>query len=280
MGVNEYLLTAAALLPAVILGCYVFKKDRVEKEPVSLLILLFSLGILCCFPAAMAEEWLIELMGKIFSLADVHPKEGTQLLPSMFRVYNFVKYFIGVALVEEGCKLIALKAATRKNENFNCLFDGLIYAVFVSLGFAAFENVLYVLENGWINAFMRGVLSVPAHMFFAVLMGVYYSMEHITEKAAEIEKRLGEEGEICVNGPFNPKKYRYKKLLIPVAAHGLYDFCCTSDSGLAIAVFYGFVAFLYIYCFGKIKSFSEADGFSGSYAENMVRAKYKKCEEI
>ena len=52
--------------------------------------------------------------------------------------------FIGIALVEEGSKFSFLKNFFSPKE-FNEPFDGIIYAVMISLGFAV-ENFMYVLE--------------------------------------------------------------------------------------------------------------------------------------
>jgi RsiW-degrading membrane proteinase PrsW (M82 family) len=49
----------AALVPAVVLCIYVYKHDKVEKEPVWLLLLLLVLGALSCFPVGEAEGFVI-----------------------------------------------------------------------------------------------------------------------------------------------------------------------------------------------------------------------------
>ena len=124
-------------------------------------------------------------------------------------LYVAVDMFIGVALVEEGFKWLTLVFFTKKSKEFNCLFDGMIYAIFVSLGFAALENILYVLNNGWVNAATRAILSVPGHMFFAVMMGYYYSRWNIFAKAREGEEWLAANGYIRIrNGASSPMENR------------------------------------------------------------------------
>ena len=77
--------------------------------------------------------------------------------------------------------LILLKnwnVVVRKNKYFDERIDGIVYAVAISMGFAAFENVLYLVDNyeEWLSVGLsRAVLSVPGHYAFAVLMGYYYS---------------------------------------------------------------------------------------------------------
>lgn len=192
-----------------------------------------------------------------------------------YYAYQATNAFIGVALIEELGKFVFLFLATRKNKNFNSLFDGLIYAVFTSLGFAALENVLYAVNNGWSVAIIRMVTAVPAHMFFGVLMGYYYSWWHMHEKAAARERELKAAGYITANArEFSGKKYLGLSLLIPVLVHGFYDFCCFVGETWAVLTFYGFLIFLYIYCFGKVRKMSKADTDDNSFTAAMIVRKY------
>lgn len=267
MSTNEILLVCAALLPAVALCVYVFKKDRVEKEPVGLLLLLLGLGALSCFPAAYTEEFIIGIIDDIF---------GSMIATDLsVRLYFATYYTVGVALVEEGFKFLIMYFITRKNKNFNSLFDGIVYAVFVSLGFAGLENIFYVLDYGWKNAIMRGIMSVPGHMFFGVIMGYYYSMWHMSNKAAEMERNLKSAGLLTFKAKeFSGRKFIILSLLVPVLIHGFYDYCCTIGTTLAVIALYALVIGLYIYCFAKISTFSKNDSIDSTYASIMVLKKY------
>lgn len=271
---NNYLLVAAALLPAIVLCVYVYKKDRREKEPIILLLFLAVAGVACCYPASLIGGVIIDIIESFFTIH--RTDDGTiYMVKNAFYVYNFLKYFIGVALVEEFLKWISLIYITKNNKNYNSFFDGIIYAVFVSLGFAALENVSYVIEHGWYVAFMRAFLSVPGHMFFAVLMGYHYSLWNIYDKASEIENKLINDGVIPeTSRPFSSRISKRNSLLIPVVAHGFYDFCCTIDSAWATVVFYAFIIFLYVHCFKKIKQMSDRDAADTTYAKNLVVNKY------
>lgn len=271
MGLNEILLICAALLPAAALCIYIFKKDRVEKEPVGLLIGLLVMGCVICYPAAQLEHLLNSLINGFFR-GFATEIDGTYYLQGFsYKLYHASKYFIGVALVEEGLKFLVMFLVTKDNKNFNSLFDGVVYAVFVSLGFAALENVLYVLKNGWMNALMRGILSVPGHMFFGVLMGYYYSFWHMEKLAQKEEYRLMELGYLSRRAQVHTgRKQIVMSLLMPVLAHGLYDYCCTQSALLATVAFYGFVLFLYIYCFRKIRKLSLVDVDDRRYSRALV----------
>ena len=204
------------------------------------------------------------------------------ILPEkLFISYTFLKQFICIAFVEEGLKLFVLVWVTREHKEFNCLFDGLIYSVFVSLGFAALENVLYVLEYGFGNALLRAFLSVPGHMFFAVMMGYHYSMWHITDKARALETYYGSAGLITVGrSKFRSKCHVVLSLLTPMAAHCLYNASCTLQTSWSLLLFLGFVTYMYIACFGRIRKMSKADGPTISYADKMVCRAYPELLEF
>ncbi len=273
MGINDILLTVAALFPAVALMIYVFVKDRVEKEPLGLLAKLFLFGILACVPVVLVGTILELIADTVFSVV-VSIISLNGIIRSF---YNFVNAFICVALVEEGTKWLFLFLGTKNNREFDSLFDGIVYAVFVSLGFAALENLLYVFneDGGWSVAIMRAVLSVPGHAFFGVLMGYYYSFWHVTDKAAMIEKVLKKKGVIEENIPeLSSKKYAFLSLILPVLAHGFFDFCLFEGNIFLVIVYLAFVAFLYVFCIGKIRKMSKADSNVVNYGILTVLKKY------
>lgn len=271
------ILVVSALLPAIVLCTYVFIKDRVEKEPIGLLLKLLLFGVLSVVPVLIFSPIFSFVQEFVFYfLGVVETENGIQYSFTPFLLaYHFVDAFIVVALLEEGFKLVMLLLGTKKNKNFNSLFDGMIYAIFVSLGFAALENLLYVLGNGFSVAVMRSILSVPGHMFFAVMMGYYYSFWHITDKAKGIESSLKSSGLVPMNTrSISSKKYIFLSLIVPVAVHGLFDFCLFVGAVWSVLLFLALVIFLYIYCFGRIRKMSKADGFVMSYAKYVVIKKY------
>ena len=150
-----------ALAPAIVLMIYVWSKDK-SKEPFGMLVMLVILGALSCFPAGFLESPVIDAIVSVF---------GKDNLLSYF-----VQAFIGVALMEEGCKFLVMFFYTKNHKEFNGLFDGMIYAIFVSLGFAAFENVFYVFDFGSKVALSRAFTAIPGHMFNAVFMGYNASL--------------------------------------------------------------------------------------------------------
>ena len=204
----------AALLPALVLGVYVWRQDT-QPEPIFQLVKAVLFGVGICIPVALLESVISGL-----------------LFPSGYETWLGAaeEAFLVAALPEEGFKLLALWIVLRKNPYFDEHFDGIIYAVCVGLGFAAVENVSYLFSNLeiWQSvAISRALLAVPGHYAFAVLMGYYYSLYHFTQKSFR--------NAACI-------------LLVPVLAHGIYDTLALSGR---IHPYIGGVGFLLLvlFCF-------------------------------
>ena len=224
------ILIAAAVIPAIVLLRFVYKEDRLDKESPGLLLSLVIFGILSTFAAIVTEQIGEAILGI--------------LLPQSSTAYNVLLYFVVVALSEEGFKYLLLKKRTWYSSEFNCQFDGVVYAVFVSLGFAAFENVKYVFSYGLSVALPRAILAVPGHMGFAVFMGVFYGRA----------KRCYGWG----NG-FGCKVNLILGYLFPVFLHGVYDTCCMLGTNTSTLVFVGFVLAMYLIVFFLLRRESRTD---------------------
>lgn len=221
-------LLSLALLPAAALLFYIYRMDTVEKEPFKLLLRLFLFGCLCAIPASILEGIggaLIANVGNLF-------------------VQMFLEAFLIVAVAEEGCKF-AFLCTSWKNPAFDYRFDAIVYAVFVSLGFAALENVLYVIQNGFATAIMRAVTSVPGHCFFGVMMGYWFGKAKYAS-----HNRLP-----------NSKLYLALSFVVPVLLHGFYDFCCfmSGDYGVFLLIFFAFLIPFFILSILLVKKASRAD---------------------
>jgi RsiW-degrading membrane proteinase PrsW (M82 family) len=221
-----------AILPAILLLVYIWKKDP-QPEPTSWLIKAVLWGIAICFPVSVLEigikTTLFGLEGGPSSIA------GTTALA-----------FVVAALPEEAFKLLVLWLLLRKNPHFDEHFDGIVYAVFVSLGFAAIENVVYIINvENWAGvAIARALLAVPGHYAFAILMGYYYSVYHFIDHSQKAAARI---------------------LLVPVAAHGVYDALALSGlvntyvGGLSFFVLIYFCVKMHKVAKGKVLAMIEKD---------------------
>lgn len=226
------ILLLLSLLPSIVLGIMVYKKDTVEKEPKSLLFKLFMGGIGAVIITLIVSFCLNPI------LPEVNEGESTRYL------YIAIMTFFKVALVEECSKWIFLKKITWSNKNFNYIYDAIVYAVFVSLGFATVENIMYVCsESGGIDvAILRAILSVPGHAFNGVFMGYYYGMS----KQAQINNNLK-----------LMKKNLLLSLLIPTVAHFIFDYLLLVSNIILLVIYLVFVVFLYINAFKRINQFSQ-----------------------
>ena len=234
------MLTALALIPTIVLLVYIYKKDKKEKEPVKLLLKCFFWGALTIIPAS-ALEILEEVLF-----------EDSMTVGSLF--YALFDGFLVAALSEELFKYLALKHNIKKSPEFNCTFDGIVYSVFVSLGFATFENIMYVWDSGISTALMRMVTAVPGHMCDAVYMGYFYSKARYA---------------ILKGNKKESKQNRRLALLIPILAHGLYDALLSMEeevagealTDLAFLLWVVFVIFLFIFTFKFINKASKEDEY-------------------
>ncbi len=222
--------TIAAVLPAIVLLRYIYRHDRIEKEPPVLLASLLLNGVLSAFAAILLESvgmWILP-----------------RLVPADTSLYYILLAFLVVAVSEEGAKLFFLKRRSWNEPNFNYMFDGIVYAVFVSLGFAAFENIKYVFDYGLSVAFSRAFLAVPAHMAFAVFMGIFYGR-------ARCHANRGNSAAA--------KSNMTAGFLSAVLIHGFYDSCLMVGTKLALIVFFGFVVFMYFFVSRVVKAAAEED---------------------
>lgn len=220
----------AAVLPAFFLLRYVYRHDTVEKEPLPLLLALLGMGFLAGVCSAVLEglgEGLLSVL--------VDPTAP---------FYNIVLAFLVVAVVEEGTKLFFLKLCSWRNRAFNYRFDGVVYAVFVSLGFAALENVQYVVNYGLSVALPRALLAIPGHMSFAVFMGVYYGRARLLENLGD---RAGSRRRLRAG------------YLIAVFLHGFYDACAMTGTTLSSVLFLLFVVLMFSAAFYTLRRESAQD---------------------
>lgn len=154
---NIFILLALAVAPGIAIMVFIYLKDEHEKEPPKLLLKSFFYGVLATFVTL-----LISLPLNSIITFEEHDLEG-----------QFYNAFILVALIEEFSKFIFIRGILYRDSHFNEPFDGIVYSVMVGMGFATFENILYVIDGGMTTALLRMFTAVPAHAAFAILMGFY-----------------------------------------------------------------------------------------------------------
>lgn len=181
---------ALALLPALILLYYTYEQDKLQREPLRQIAKGFGYGCLSVFCSLLVSTPLMMLGWIPAEINSFGSAVGTA--------------FFGAAIPEESAKLLCLWLLLRRNPYFDERMDGIVYAVCVGLGFAAFENLEYLLaaDTQWVTTGIgRSLTAIPGHFAFAVIMGYYYSLNHFDAD----------------------KDAKWKMWLFPVLAHGLYD---------------------------------------------------------
>ena len=220
----------AAIVPAVFLMRYIYNRDTVEREPGYLLRSLALQGVFAALAAIV-----LEIIGET-ALDLAIPKDSP--------AYTVVLAFLVVACAEEGAKLFFLRKRTWNDPNFSHLFDGVVYSAFVSLGFAAFENVKYVFSYGLGVAVPRALLAIPGHLGFSVFMGVFYGRARLCANRGNLA---------------GAKRNMIMGFLSAVFLHGFYDACAMIGTGIANVLFYLFVAVMYVAVYNLIKRESRGD---------------------
>ncbi len=184
---------ALALGPCAAVMVYIYLRDKHELEPVWLVAFTFLLGCLTVVPPIFLQGFAYRY--------DI----GTG--PGFLQV--ILHAFLIVAITEEGAKFLLLRVFSYPRKDFNEPFDGIVYSVMISMGFAAVENVWFVLaEPDFHKAASVGLLriftAVPAHATFGIIMGYYMGMAKFCAQDKAIVMLKG--------------------FLLAVLFHGLYDF--------------------------------------------------------
>lgn len=226
------LLLAAAVAPSAALLYYFYTRDKYEKEPRKLLLKAFLLGGGLVVPVLFAELYL-----NIFDITE------TNLLTAGYTA------FVVAGLVEESFKFLGFFLYIWKHRDFNEMYDGIVYSVFISLGFATVENLAYVLSAGFSTAIVRSLTAVPAHALFAVVMGYYLGIAKFTQ-------------------PKFKQKYVLLGLFIPVLLHGIYDFILLSRKLYLLVLFIPYMLYLWKRSLRHVDELVEFSQFKGRPEEH------------
>lgn len=221
-------LIIVSILPVILLLAYIYRKDKNEKEPLGLLVKSFFAGCL----VALAVIFLFVFLDSLgISTEFENP---------------IAKAFFNAAIPEEGLKFLFLYLIVWKNKHFNEFFDGIVYAAFISLGFACLENILYVAQGGMSVGIMRAFISVPAHFFFAIFMGFYLSKAKFDKKARGY--------------------YIFLSLGVPILFHGIFDAILMSAevneilASVLMILFFIFDFFLFRFAIRRINRYCHICG--------------------
>ncbi|MBD2861340.1 glutamic-type intramembrane protease PrsW [Paenibacillus oceani] len=175
----------AAVAPGIALLVYFYLKDLYHSEPIHMVVRVFLYGVLLVFPTMVIQRAIVLGIGE----------------------NSFIFAFGITGFVEEFVKWFIVYYAIYKHTVFDEPYDGIVYAVSVSLGFATLENVIYALLNpfSFSTLLFRAFLPVSGHALFAVVMGYYI-------------------GKAKFGDPSQERLLLFKSLAYPIFWHGLFDY--------------------------------------------------------
>lgn len=201
---------SAGFAPGIALLSYFYLRDKYETEPFGMVLKTFIAGMLIVFPIMVIQY--------AFQSENVLQNHIAQSFLFSGGLEEFVKWFIIIYTAYH-------------HTAFNERYDGIVYSVSVSLGFATVENILYLHSYGLHYAILRAILPVSSHALFGVIMGYYIGAAKFSGK----KKRL-----LCL------------ALLLPVLLHGLYDFLLKINTSW-LYYMVPFMLFLWWYALRKVK---------------------------
>ncbi|WP_150271014.1 glutamic-type intramembrane protease PrsW [Paenibacillus tepidiphilus] len=203
----------SAVAPGLALLIFFYLKDKYDQEPLHMVVKVFLLGLLIVFPVVIIQRGLtLGLGGGVFTDS-----------------------FLVSAGVEEALKWFVLYHMIYNHTEFDEPYDGILYAVAISLGFATLENVMYAwYSHASIGSMiMRALLPVSGHAMFGVIMGY-----HMGRAKFSISGR--KKGSLAIS------------LLLPWLWHGIYDFILSTSPNYWIWYIVPLMALLWYGGMGKV----------------------------
>ena len=211
----------STVLPPIILGIIIWKSDRFQ-EPGEFLLASFLLGVSIILPLDLlimiTEHHLAPLLGLDLEAyrewtAGGYKDEGA-IAPIAEHVFQS---FFRAAFLEEGIKFALLIFFCVRLSDLNEPIDAIVYGAAIGLGYAAIENVGYLMSSNYDEAWSIEMVKVRyyaliMHMGFGVLMGFLLS-QNLFEERSIFKRRL----------------MLIMSLALPVIFHGIYNYYATAD---------------------------------------------------
>ena len=221
-GMETLRLLYVAVGPGIAIAVFIYHSNKFDREPSKLVIKSFFLGGLAVFPTYYFEGVAEQILG-MQALQNEHSP--------LFWPKTIFYAFFGVALAEELCKFLFLKAFVFDDRAFNEPFDGIIYGGMIGCGFATVENILYVLPQGQAVGIIRMITAGPGHAFFGVILGYFMGRAKFS---------------------INRARHLIHGLVVVVMLHGLYDTAAFSNTIWSVYLIFAII-FLGIYLGLKAK---------------------------
>ncbi len=151
------------ILPALLWLWFWLKEDRLHPEPKRLIIWTFVIGMATVIVALPAEQGIHYFLQKY----------------GMLGVMNGLLILFLWAMAEEILKYLAAKKAALSGKEYDEPIDALIYMITAALGFAALENVIFLIAvcadyglfYGFITGNLRFVGATLLHILSSAVVG-------------------------------------------------------------------------------------------------------------
>jgi len=177
----------SAVIPTLLIIYYFDTSDK-YPEPWRYLIATFALGVATVIPIFIfgyfARDYIVNLSDPVF------------------RAFS-ISLFLA-AIPEELLKFAVVFFFCLRLKAFDEPMDGLVYGVTASLGFATFENIMYVMNGGILTSIARAITAVPSHAIDGAIMGYYLAQWKFSGK--------------------NKSYYLFMAIFGPILLHFTYDF--------------------------------------------------------
>jgi len=167
------MLIGPIVLPVIFWTVYHYHKDRHLPEPARFLALAFVLGV--------GSYWLgrsLYIGLELFGL-----REDASLLAETDTLHLLYYALFVIGPIEEVAKLLPFVFVILRLDEFDEPIDGIIYASFIALGFAAVENYFYLDYVTSIEAIARGFAGPVIHIVLASIWGHYIGMAYLRKSA-------------------------------------------------------------------------------------------------
>jgi len=203
---------SAGIAPIVAFMSFIYLKDRIT-EPLPMIIRTFIGGALLVFPIMFIQ----------YAILSESPSES-----------NFILSFFHIAFFEEFFKWFIFMFLIYHHPEFDDHYDGIVYAVSISLGFASVENILYLITNGIEYALTRAFFPVSSHALFGIIMGYYLGKAKMNKSYQRINITLA--------------------FFIPFVLHGSYNYILKSFTGYWVYILIPFMVGLWIFALHRMKT--------------------------
>lgn len=169
---QKILLVLPILLPIVFWAVYHYHKDRHLPEPLGHLVIAFGLGLLA---AGLSQ-------GLYIGLEPLGLRFDAGYLAETNTLGLFAYAVLAIGPIEELAKVLFFVLIVIRFEEFDEPVDGIIYASFIGLGYAAIENLQYLEYLTPLEAAARGFASPVVHIVFASIWGRWIGQAVVRNK--------------------------------------------------------------------------------------------------